>query len=473
MMNRDNRVFNSIALITGKTTLVASVYFLSSLLGFLFTSKQNPLPIIWPQAGVALAVTLLIGFDALPGIFVGSFLIAFATGVPVIFSIIVAVSNTVAAFFPAYFILNKKNFSYLLDDFNSLLKILILGVLISPVISATISILSMSLLQISPAADLPLLWGTRWLRDALGLLLFTPFLLVWFGNSLPRFSTKMTAEGIGIFSCSAALMLFVFFGNFNQFTVVSLIFLIIPIIIWAAIRLNIQGLVTVNLFSSAFFLWGVANKKGIIFNSTVSPLPAFLCILTTMWVSSLLISSMIIKYQKTQKSLSDLSNHDSLTNLFNRLFFDTELKRLENSRQFPITIIIADVDKLKEINDSLGHHIGDQVLKNIASIFSSVFRQEDIVSRIGGDEFVILLPTTGDHEAKVIIKRMNKQFDLYNKEHADLPINISIGVSSVRKGESLQEHLKIADNLMYEEKVKKKSEERIPFYIPTQKPINK
>ena len=217
------------------------------------------------------------------------------------------------------------------------------------------------------------------------------------------------------------------------------------------------------------------NKKGVLFSGEVIPNLSLLFSLSTMWVTSLLLCSSITNYQKAQKSLSDLSNHDALTNLYNRLFFETELKRLENGRQYPITIIMADVDKLKDVNDYLGHNIGDQVLKNVADIFTLVFRQEDIVSRMGGDEFIVVLPNTGDQEAKIIIDRMNRQFDTFNAEHPELPIHISMGVSTARKGESLQDHLKIADNLMYEEKEKKKEEERIPFYFQTKKkqPINK
>jgi diguanylate cyclase (GGDEF)-like protein len=263
--------------------------------------------------------------------------------------------------------------------------------------------------------------------------------------------------------------LFLLFGNINQDLASSLLIFIIPIIFWAAIRLKIHGLVAVNFFASVLAFWGIANHKGIFTSADVLPNLSLLFSLSTMWITSLILCSSITNYQKAQKSLSDLSNHDALTHLYNRLFFDTELKRLENSRQFPITIIMADVDKLKDINDYFGHHIGDQVLIKVADIFALVFRQEDIVSRLGGDEFIMLLPNTGEQEAKIIIDRMNRQLETYNTECPDLPIHISIGVSTARKGESLQDQLKIADNRMYEEKERKKEGERIPFFIPTKK----
>ena len=162
------------------------------------------------------------------------------------------------------------------------------------------------------------------------------------------------------------------------------------------------------------------------------------------------------KLSASQQSLSFLSSHDSLTGLYNRLFFETEFKRLNSSRLFPISIIMADVDGLKIVNNKFGHSPGDQVLKNIAALFSNVFRQEGIVSRFGGDEFVILLPNTNSIIAKKVMIRMRMQIDEYNHSHPDLPINISMGISTANLGESLSGHLKNANTLMYQEKQERK-----------------
>jgi len=77
------------------------------------------------------------------------------------------------------------------------------------------------------------------------------------------------------------------------------------------------------------------------------------------------------------------------------------------------------------------------------------------VSRIGGDEFVVLLPNTGVSEVNTIIERMNNRFDAYNIIHEEIPIHISMGVSTASQGEPLQRHLKISDDLMYKEKARK------------------
>jgi diguanylate cyclase (GGDEF)-like protein len=466
-MNRENKLLDLASLYAGKTTLVAVAYFLFCLLGYLFISPDTQLPIIWPQAGLAIAAVLVVGFEALPGVFIGSFAASVATGISIELSALVALGNTLTAAFPAYFLLVKNNFSYMLDNISSILKLLLLGVVLSPMIAATVSLLGMYLVGMTVGEDFPMIWSSRWLRDALGVFVFAPFLIVWLGNQLPRFDRRILLEGTAIVLSGIALECLIFFGNLQPEIAATFTFFLIPIIIWASFRLKIHGLAVANLLILAFFLWGSAHNMGALFDNLIPVYPTFLIVLATMWATSLILSASLAKFARVQKSLSDLSNHDTLTGIYNRLFFETELKRLDSSRQFPISIIMTDLDNLKHVNDAFGHRAGDQLLKNLASLFNAIFRHEDIICRIGGDEFVILLPNTGEAETRIIMERLNKQVDSFNRDHPDLPIGISIGVSTASQGESLLGHLKIADNLMYEEKARKKSEEPIPVFIPS------
>ena len=156
-----------------------------------------------------------------------------------------------------------------------------------------------------------------------------------------------------------------------------------------------------------------------------------------------------------QNNLLFLSTHDALTGVYNRLFFETESTRLEKSRLFPISIIMAVVDELKDLNDSLGQSVGDQILIDVARIFGVVFRQADIISRYGGDEFAILLPVSDAPIAAEVINRINEQLKTYNKKHSNLPISISMGVSTANQGESLQDHQKLAEKGMRKENLEK------------------
>ncbi len=169
-----------------------------------------------------------------------------------------------------------------------------------------------------------------------------------------------------------------------------------------------------------------------------------------------IIARDIIERKKTEARLEYMSTHDLLTGLFNRNFFETELQRLQNSRSYPITILIADVDGLKSVNDSLGHPAGDTLLKASAQIFSSSFRPDDIVSRIGGDEFCVLLPNTDQTAGQHILQRVMENIKQYNDNHTELPIRLSIGLATGMKEHRLNKVFVQADHSMYRVKEEKK-----------------
>ncbi|ADQ13722.1 diguanylate cyclase [Halanaerobium hydrogeniformans] len=154
-----------------------------------------------------------------------------------------------------------------------------------------------------------------------------------------------------------------------------------------------------------------------------------------------------------QKELEYKSFHDSLTNLYNRRFFEEEIKRLDTKRQLPISIIMADLNGLKLINDSYGHDVGDELLKKIAKILESSIRKEDIAARQGGDEFAILLPKTNREQLSKIIKRIKDKVERINHQ-ADIPISIALG-SAIKEdsAEDINEILKKADDNMYQNKL--------------------
>src|SRR5665648_1090338 len=105
------------------------------------------------------------------------------------------------------------------------------------------------------------------------------------------------------------------------------------------------------------------------------------------------------------KEILFLSHRDFLTNLYNRIYFETEKKRLDTARQLPFSIIMGDINGLKLINDGFGHQKGDEVLVEVAKILKSCCREEDIISRLGGDEFGILLPRTDSQTAQSICNK--------------------------------------------------------------------
>ena len=160
----------------------------------------------------------------------------------------------------------------------------------------------------------------------------------------------------------------------------------------------------------------------------------------------------ISERKQIEEKLLFISSHDNLTGLYSRSFFEEEMNRIEKGRDFPVSIILADVDHLKYANDHYGHAAGDAILKRTANILNAAFRAEDIIARIGGDEFAVLLPRTDFNAAQVAIKRVRDFINQDNATNSDSVLSLSIGASTAPSTMSLSGVLKKADENMYLEK---------------------
>lgn len=128
------------------------------------------------------------------------------------------------------------------------------------------------------------------------------------------------------------------------------------------------------------------------------------------------------------------------------------MKRLDTKRQLPISIIVGDVNGLKLSNDAFGHYIGDELLKAAAECIKKSCRKEDIISRWGGDEFVILLPTVTETNVQKVCDRIMNECEKYD----ELPFKISISLGEATKNDEsqdLREILKTAEDKMYKNKL--------------------
>ena len=163
-----------------------------------------------------------------------------------------------------------------------------------------------------------------------------------------------------------------------------------------------------------------------------------------------LMSNAYIRKLAEEKVLYN-SLHDSLTGLYNRFFLEKEMERLDTERQLPIGIIMVDLNGFKMVNDTFGHDVGDEMLKQTAEIFRKSCRREDIIARWGGDEFVIFLPQTTEGDVKSICQRIEEKCKkIYVKA---IPLSLAIGFAIKNsKNQDLTEVLKEADDSMYEHK---------------------
>ncbi len=160
----------------------------------------------------------------------------------------------------------------------------------------------------------------------------------------------------------------------------------------------------------------------------------------------------ITKKKITEEQLTYISFHDGLTDLYNRAYFEEELKRMDTKRQLPLSYITGDIDGLKLVNDAFGHKEGDRLLKSCAKILKKCCRAEDIVARYGGDEFSILFPRTSKEYALDVVSRIKESCLKY--KGSKIPLSLSLGLATKNSSiQDLQKIIKQAEDDMYRNKL--------------------
>jgi diguanylate cyclase (GGDEF)-like protein len=185
-----------------------------------------------------------------------------------------------------------------------------------------------------------------------------------------------------------------------------------------------------------------------------------------------------MKHSQVISSMKDMAIYDTLTHLYNRRHLDQvleeEFRNATLSKQ-PLAIVMVDIDHFKPINDHYGHDEGDKALIHIASILKGALRNYDIVSRFGGEEFLVILPKTMMKDAVVIAERIRRSVETTPLSVGDetVYLTISLGVAAIPAilPDSKEEFIKCADTALYE--AKDKGRNRVCFYVPTQHPIAK
>jgi diguanylate cyclase (GGDEF)-like protein/PAS domain S-box-containing protein len=188
--------------------------------------------------------------------------------------------------------------------------------------------------------------------------------------------------------------------------------------------------------------WAMLSSKRIAFDGNDSILSTF---------------TDITKSKRLEQELLYTSRHDHLTGAYNRRHFLTSLEmEISRARRYgeKLSMLMLDVDKFKDVNDGYGHLVGDEVLKWLVALVKPLLRQMDVLSRVGGEEFVVLLPETNLEGALHVGERIRSSFaeTLFKTKSISLGITVSMGVACLDDSDDADGFYKRTDDALLEAK---------------------
>ncbi len=196
-----------------------------------------------------------------------------------------------------------------------------------------------------------------------------------------------------------------------------------------------------------------------------------------LWILALVAENLLSR-EHVQEGLITLAFTDFLTNLKTRGYFeqqlDLEIKRSER-KQTPLALLMIDIDHFKPLNDRYGHHVGDQVLRDLAAVLVKDMREMDTVARYGGEEFVIVLPETGASGALLVAQRLRRAVEqsrfFLGPERRPEHLTISIGIAVLHDDASFKRELiDAADAALYQAKSRGRNQVALASALPRLRP---
>lgn len=277
-------------------------------------------------------------------------------------------------------------------------------------------------------------------------------------NALFKYIDKIPKTGIPVIG----LLMIIILGSIDHLTGYEIsfsIFYLLPVMFvsWFDKR---NHAVIVSFLCAATWLWADV-KSGHTYSHFAIPVWNSIVRLGFFLITAFSLSAIKILLEREQT----LARIDSLTGIANsRAFNDMAKIEIDRSDRFgrPFTIAYIDIDNFKQVNDTLGHSQGDNLLRSVAATIKDNTRTIDMVSRLGGDEFAIFLPETNEENAKTAITKVQKHL-LDNVKNNNWPVTFSIGAVTCYKPCDLDELIKEADNLMYA--VKESGKNRVEYKI--------
>ncbi len=169
----------------------------------------------------------------------------------------------------------------------------------------------------------------------------------------------------------------------------------------------------------------------------------------------LMVCRDITHLKQLEGELRYQSTHDALTGLYNRRYFEEQLEQAIQRRNLPLSLVVCDVDNMKQTNDTYGHLAGDELLRQAAHGLRRACRDRDVIARVGGDEFAVLLPFTDRAAVEKVVERLREVLSQMSILDGKVSLSMSLGAASADRADMMADLFKRADEAMYADKSRK------------------
>lgn len=428
--------------------------------------------IIRPGAGFALGVLLLAGRRYWPAIFIGSLISNVVQHYSLFDSFLLAGGVSLSAALGAWLLKRRGWFDLTIPAFRDFARLVFWGGFIGSSVSAVTG--AIALFHATPAgsdafASTLVHW---WMGSALGVLVVAPLLLIW--KVPPRnWLKKETLAKVSLYFLTAFLAgQAIFLGWFALLLgKVALGYWMFLFVVWGAAQFGPHSVVILLVMTTVQALMGAFLGVGF-FGADIAKtgLLNFWFYLFALSTVGMGLASRVTAFKRVEQAVRDLAHHDPLTGLPNRLLLTDRIDQaISNAKREKnrVAIIFHDLDHFKPVNDDFGHRIGDLLLQEVAVRVKDSIRESDTVGRIGGDEFVIVLPAIVDIEdaMQVALKIHDALLRSFNIEGRVINISTSIGMALYPEHGGDETSLTVnADNAMYF--AKQKGRNNIQVFAP-------
>jgi diguanylate cyclase (GGDEF)-like protein len=456
--------------------ILGAGYTLTGIVGLSLAIPPGYATAVWPPSGIALAGILMWGPRVWPGVAAGSFLVNMAVALTTSDGDLTWLSGAIAASIAAGSSVQALIAAGALRRWVGVAQLFETGpatlafagiVAAACLVASTWGVATLSVAGVVAESQFLDSWQTWWLGDVIGMLVFAPVFLTWrqslqIGRRPWRLGEVSAAFALLALSTTAVFAAPPATGGAAS----ALTFVPLPCLVWIAFRFRPSGVALGICLMSVIAIAATANGSGPFgaerSSDSLLSLQAFIGLTAVM---ALTLAAAVSGHRQSERELRSLSVEmeqlaltDELTGLRNRrgfLVLADQVLRMARRTRAKCALVFIDLDGLKRVNDTRGHAAGDALIADAAKVLAQVFRESDVVARVGGDEFAVLAVLDEHDGAHAVNVRLQSAIEHFNAQAVpSMRVSMSIGIEELATDSSapLDVLLTRADKAMYEKK---------------------